>query len=83
MCSVQFRSVSTIVICSLVNTTYLTQLIHHFDRTPHNINCNMGTVILVIEKHFSNDYFSVYPFQAVSELPPQGLAITHKRAGEV
>ena len=69
-----------------VMLAYLTQLIHHFDRTPHNINCNMGTVSLVTEKHFSNDYFSGYPFQAVSELPlaiPQGLAIRHKRTGEV
>ena len=81
-----FSSASTIVICSLVNTTYLTQLIHHFDRTPHNLNCNIGTVILVTKKHFSNDYFSGYPFQAVSELPlaiPQGIAIRHKRTGEV
>ena len=69
-----------------VMLAYLTLLIHYFDKTPHNINCNMGTTGLVTEKHFSNDYFSGYPFQAVTELSlaiPQGLAIRHKRTGEV
>ena len=65
---------------------YLTLLIHYFDRAPHNRNCNMGTTGLVTEKHLNNDYFSGYPFQAVSELSlaiPQGLAVRHKRTGEV
>ena len=69
-----------------VMLAYLTLLIHYFDRAPHNRNCNMGTTGLVTEKHFSNDYFSGYLFQAVSELSlaiPQGLAVRHKRTGEV
>ena len=69
-----------------VMLAYLTQLILYLDRAPHKKNCNMGIVSLVTEKHFANDYFSGYPFQAVMELPlaiPQGLAIRHKRTGEV
>ena len=69
-----------------VMLAYLTLLIHYFDRAPHNRNCNMGTTGLVTGKHFSNDYFSGYPFQAVTELSlaiPQGLAVRHKRTGEV
>ena len=69
-----------------VMLAYLTQLIQYFDRALHNINCNMGTAGLVTDKHFSNDYFSGYPFQAVTELSlaiPQGLAGRHKRTGEV
>ena len=69
-----------------VMLSYLTQLIRYFDKALHTRNCNMGVVSLVTEKHFSNDYFAGYPFQAVMELPlaiPQGLAIRHKRTGEV
>ena len=69
-----------------VMLAYLTLLIHYLDRTPHNRNCNMATTALVTGKHFSNDYFSGYPFQAVTQLSlaiPQGLAVRHKRTGEV
>ena len=61
--------------------SFLTKMIQYLDRTPHKYNCNMGTITLVIHKHFNENSFSGFPFQSAFTLGlpgPQGLAIKHK-----
>ena len=61
--------------------SFLTKMIQYLDRTPHEDNCNMGTITLVIHKHFYENSFSGFPFQSAFTLGlpgPQGLAIKHK-----
>ena len=64
-----------------IMVSFLTKMIQYLDRTPHELNCNMGTITLVTHKHFNENSFSGYPFQSAFKigLPgPHGLAIKHK-----
>ena len=64
-----------------IMVSFLTKMIQYLDRTPHELNCNMGTITLVTHKHFYENSFSGYPFQSAFKigLPgPHGLAIKHK-----
>lgn len=63
--------------------TFLQQLTQYFDKSPHHLNCNMGTINIVGHKYFEDYCYSGYPIQSAFKLGmvgdiPQGQAIKHK-----
>ena len=63
--------------------SYLYRMTRYFDKTPHYMNCNMGTITVAAHKHFFDYIYSGYPIQSAFKLGmegfmPQGQAIKHK-----